>query len=94
MGPALETFLTFLGIAVLVIAAFAWFLRPLWVRIWRFFRRWYEADRIREQALKRQEEFRKQAEQEVEQWAQGEPVTPVLPAQQERQDLENRQGQV
>src|SRR2546421_12822278 len=97
MGPAFETFLTAALIILVALGLLGWFGRPLWLRIWAFFRRWYEADSIRERALKEQETFRKQAEQEVERWAQGEPITPERPpAQQDRQEhpepLSNREG--
>ena len=65
MGPALETFLTLIGIALLLLGAAALFLRPVWPRIVRYFRAWYERDMRMEEEMKRQEQCRRQAEAEV-----------------------------
>ena len=66
MGPALETFLTVVFIVVLGVGALAYLGRPVWHRVWRFLKGWYQADEMREEALRRQAEFRKEAEKEVD----------------------------
>jgi hypothetical protein len=66
MGPALETFLTVVFIFVLAVGALAYLGRPVWHRVWQFLKGWYQADQMREEALRRQAEYRKEAEKEVD----------------------------
>ena len=66
MGPALETFLTVVFIVVLAVGAMAYLGRPVWHRVWLFLKGWYQADQMREEALRQQAEYRKEAEKEVD----------------------------
>lgn len=77
MGPAFETFLTALGILLLILVALGFLLRPLWPRVARFFRRWYARDLLREEARKAELAGRQKAEKEVQTWVNSEVDPPV-----------------
>ena len=68
IGPALETFLGVLLLGVLILGGLALFTRPLWPRITRYFRVWYERDMRAEEQRKAEVESRKKAEEELEIW--------------------------
>jgi hypothetical protein len=65
MTPAIETFITFAVILAIILAAAAWFGRPIWHRVWKYFCNWRDEDRLLEEARRAQSEFRVQAEREV-----------------------------
>jgi len=65
MTPAIETFITFALILAIILAAGAWFGRPIWRRVWKFFCNWRDEDRLLEEARLAQSQFRNQAEMEV-----------------------------
>lgn len=68
MGPALETFLQMLVILVIALGAVAFFTRPLWARMVRYLKAWYERDQRAEAEQKWEIECRKKAEQELRQF--------------------------
>ncbi len=65
MTPAIETFITFVVIFAIILAAAAWFGRPIWQRVWKYFCNWRDEDRLLEEARRAQSEFRVQAEKEI-----------------------------
>ena len=65
MGPALETFFTFLLLVALCIGAAAWLGRPLWRRLYRSLSAWYERDLREEREAALEAENRKRAEAEL-----------------------------
>lgn len=65
IGPALETFLTLIGLVLLVIIGIGLLTRPFWKRMVQFFRRWYERDLRLEQQQREEAECRRKAQQEI-----------------------------
>lgn len=69
MGPALETLLTFLFLAVLVAAIAAFASRPLWNKLWKNLCAWDDKDKRKFEEQDREQEQRRKAESEVASWS-------------------------
>lgn len=84
MGPALETFLQALAIALVILAAAGYCARPLLRRAFRTLKLWYERDMRLEEEQKREKANRLQAEQELKVYCHEEVEPPVVELNAER----------
>lgn len=81
IGPALEVFLTAVGLVLIALAGFAFLTKPFWPRIATYFRRWYERDMRLEQQQREEAECRRKAQMEMREYCHDDILRPETTSQ-------------
>ena len=81
MGPALEVFLTAVGLVLLALVGCALLTKPFWPRLVGYFRRWYERDKWLEQQQREEAECRRKAQQEMREYCHDDILRPEAGSQ-------------
>lgn len=81
IGPALEVFLTAVGLVLLALAGLAFLTKPFWNRIATYFRRWYERDMRLEQQQREEAECRRKAQMEMREYCHDDILHPEIKLQ-------------
>lgn len=76
MGAGAETFLTLVFVLLLVLGVLAFATRPLWKKIFRYFKAWIERDRLEEERERLERECRKKALEEISEYCHDDVLKP------------------
>lgn len=86
IGPALETFIQALLIALVAVVALGFVTRPLWRRLYRTLKAWNLRDLEREAEQRRESANRRKAEAELREFCHEDEDLPQVQVRGERED--------